>query len=516
MATGTGKTICFSALVCDLFRSGLRTLILAHREELLQQTFDKLTTAAPWITPYAAITQGPRQDRQHPVVIASVQTLAQPHRTERYAPGHFGALIIDEAHHAPAPTYRRIIDALAPPRILGVTASARRGDAVGLDTVFEAVAYRYTLREAIEDGNLVDIRQLLVTTGTDLDSVTARRGDFNAQDLAKAVDTPERNRLVAETWITHGQGRKAIAFCTDVAHAENLAKAFQSFGVPAGWAYGDLAKNERRQVLADYRAGRLRVLCNCAILTEGFDDPPTSCVLMCRPTASLSLYEQMVGRGTRLHPGKADLLVIDYVDNCTKHRLAQAPDILGLPLDALGNEQTATEARKQWQDQAAKRQGREQAAEAAYLAQPLEYRLAQVDPWDPASVIHLGDYTPAAAPSKIDKAATDRQLAQLRLRGLPEPVLVTLTLGEASHLIEQIARFEQWTPSPRGSAQHLRRQINRYVGRAEAVYGLPEGTINRQALANFGTPRRAMTEEQLTKALAWTKARYPLPEELSP
>ena len=160
MATGTGKTITFAAVICDLFRQGQRVLVLAHREELLEQTADKLQQAAPWITPYVAITQGSRQDRAHPVVIASVQTLAQPHRIERYEPGYFGAVIIDEAHHAPAPTYRNLLQHLKPPKVLGVTASCRRGDAIGLDTAFETVAYSYPLRRAIDDGYLVDIRQL--------------------------------------------------------------------------------------------------------------------------------------------------------------------------------------------------------------------------------------------------------------------------------------------------------------------------------------------------------------------
>jgi superfamily II DNA or RNA helicase len=514
MATGTGKTITFAAVICDLFRQGERVLVLAHREELLEQTADKLQLAAPWISPYVAITQGARQDRAHPVVIASVQTIAKPHRLERYEPGYFGAVIIDEAHHATAPTYRQIIQKLAPPRVLGVTASARRGDAIGLDTVFEAVAYSYPLRRAVDDGYLADIRQLLVQTNADLDDVPLRERDLVAKELAKRIDTPERNRLVAESWMRHGEHRKAIAFCVDVAHAQHLAQAFQDFGVEAGWAYGDLGRRERKKVLQDFQAGRLRVLCNCALYTEGFDDPPTACVLMCRPTASISLYEQMVGRGTRLHPGKADLLVIDYVDNCLRHKLVQVHDILGLPLEAMERGERSTEARQNWQAEQEAREERRQELISAYKAKPLQYRLIGLDPWDPGSVISLVDYVPGRQ-GPIDKAATERQREQLRFRGLEEHVIRSLTRDEASHLISQVAELEDWQDRPRRTERRLRAEINRYVGRAEVVYQLPDGTINRKAYAQFGKPRRYMNEGELAAAMAWIRERYPLPEEVA-
>lgn len=333
MATGLGKTVVFASLPGALGLPG-RWLVLAHRSELLDQAASKLRAVNPEL--HVEVEQAHRRAGSADVVVASVQTL-QGRRLERLDPEEFAAVIVDEAHHATAPSYRKIlrhfgVDAPGGARpLIGVTATPRRGDGVGLGAVFDSVSYEMGLRDGIEQEWLAPLSGWRIETGESLASVSWRAGDFVAGQLAGAVDTDARNQLVVREYQDKATGRRALAFCASVAHAERMAEAFVDRGVSAACISGETPADARAGILQSFAAGKLQVIANCGVLTEGFDDPGVSCILMARPTGSSLLYQQIVGRGTRRAPGKEDCLVLDFVDNSSKHGLASLAGLLDLP-----------------------------------------------------------------------------------------------------------------------------------------------------------------------------------------
>jgi len=353
--------VCFAHLPAELGLPG-RWLVLAHREELLDQAAAKFRAAAPELS--VGVEQADRRAGDARVVIASVATL-QRSRLVALDPDDFAGVIVDEAHHAVAPSYLAIFDHLGlleegcPRPLVGFTATPKRGDEVGLSEVFEAIAYEAGLREMIEAGYLAPLAGLRIGTECDLSGVHLRAGDFVAAELEAAVDTDARNALVVRAFREHAPSRRALAFCVGVAHAERLAETFRTAGIPAATVHGETAKDERRAILARFAAGELRVVSNCGVLTEGFDDPGVDAILMARPTKSSLLYTQIIGRGTRPAEGKPDCLVIDFVDNSTRHTVNTVASLFGLPpdLDLAGRSAVAvkeqlelTEERYPWID----------------------------------------------------------------------------------------------------------------------------------------------------------------------
>lgn len=327
--TGTGKTITFSELVR---RWRLPTLILAHREELLTQARDKLQLLWPEVD--VGIVGGGYDESGHQVTIASVQAVSRPKRLAYLARAGIGLMVIDEAHHSPAATYRRVIEACHAGEpggafLLGVTATPDRTDGKMLDALYGEPAFVVSLPAMVRDGYLCDLRGLQVRTETDLDAVKTRMGDFAEDQLAAAVNTQLRNEQIVEAYHLHAPDRLALAFAASVKHAYDLAESFREQGVSAVALDGETPRDLRQQILSDYAAGRVRVVCNVGVLTEGFDAPETACVILARPTQSRSLYVQMVGRGTRQAPGKRDCLVLDIADNTTRHSLISLPTLIG-------------------------------------------------------------------------------------------------------------------------------------------------------------------------------------------
>ncbi|MBC7106262.1 MAG: restriction endonuclease subunit R, partial [Firmicutes bacterium] len=228
-------------------------------------------------------------------------------------------------HHAVARTYVFVLERLGfmsgdPDKLLlGVTATPVRGDKVGLGAVFQKIVYQRSLLWMVRAGYLVDFRGLVVDTGVDLGDVRVVAGDFADADLEGVLNTEDRNGLIARAYLDHTAGRRAVAFTAGVQHALDLAATFRAAGVTAEAVSGETPEEERRKLLSAFRAGDVRVLCNCNLLTEGWDEPSLDCILMARPTKSKALYLQMLGRGARPYPGKQDCLVIDFVDNTGRH-----------------------------------------------------------------------------------------------------------------------------------------------------------------------------------------------------
>jgi superfamily II DNA or RNA helicase len=357
LPTGCGKTVVFATAIDRLGGRG-RALVIAHREELIAQAAQKIHAvtgvspqiemAAHWATPeWLDWDHAPTR-----VIVSSVQTLSTG-RMKRFASG-FDLLVIDEAHHAPAESYRRVIEhfrAINPEmRVLGVTATPDRADELALGSVFETVAHSYDIADAVTDGWLTPIRQTSVNVaGLDYSSVRTTAGDLNGADLSKILNEEKTLHQIAHPTIEVARGRRAIVFCASVEQATRIGEIINRWkGGSAAMVSGETPKLERQAILSRFARGQTQFLCNCGVLTEGFDDPGVEVVVLARPTKSRALFAQMVGRGTRPLPGIVDgpetaaarvaaiaasakpcCEVIDFVGNTGRHRLISVSDILG-------------------------------------------------------------------------------------------------------------------------------------------------------------------------------------------
>lgn len=377
LPTGTGKTVIFSA-IADRTRNGTvdaglrqalttpadravprpgKVLILAHREELIDQAVEKLHAWTPLRigVEMAERTVMPMERAGLDVVVASVQTLVR--RLDRYGPEEFELVVIDESHHALATTYRKILDYFAPALKLGVTATPDRLDGQGLKSVFDCAPFVYELRDAIEDRWLVPLTQKAVyVRGLRLDKVRTTAGDLNEGDLAQALSDAGALHGMAKPITEIAERRKALVFATTVEHAHLLAGAIGEYvGKDRVESLdGTAAKDRRHGVLQAYRRGDFQFLVNCLLYTEGFDEPSVELVAVGRPTKSRALYAQMIGRGTRLwcprgcpsfcdHPeAKRSLTVLDFKGNAGKHVLVNAFDVL----DGAGDERIRERAQR--------------------------------------------------------------------------------------------------------------------------------------------------------------------------
>ena len=351
LPTGAGKTVIFSRLARMARR---QVLVLAHREELLEQAREKLVAATGGEV-QVAVEQGTRRaPADAKILVCSIRSLHEE-RLGRVMQGRdIGLVIYDECHHAAAEDNRRVLRQLGafeddwPGTLLGFTATTARGDGKGLDGVFEKIVYTRTLPEMIDDGYLVPLRGFRIATRADLTRLTRSGGDYREDELEEAVDIEERNALVARSIQELARDRRTIVFCVTVRHAKNLRRALSAVGVPAGIVHGAMPPDLRAQALAAFREGRAQALTNVAVLTEGFDDPAVSCVAMARPTRSEGLYAQCVGRGTRLAPGKKDCLILDFVDLGALD-LCTLPSLFGSPRNIDLEGEDAREGQCLWQ-----------------------------------------------------------------------------------------------------------------------------------------------------------------------
>ncbi|MCA9565595.1 MAG: DEAD/DEAH box helicase, partial [Myxococcales bacterium] len=333
LPTGAGKTVIFSELARMARR---RVLVLAHRQELLEQAKDKIGRAIGDPSSVATEQGDLRAAEGAKVVVASIRSLSDERISRLMADEAFGLIVYDECHHAPAEDNKRVLASLGAldedwdGTLLGFTATTVRGDGAGLNQVFEEIVFSLGVREMVEAGYLVPLRGYRIATAADLRGVTARAGDFAPEELAEAVDLETRNALVARSIQELARDPRTIAFCVTVNHARNLARALNAIGVRTGVVHGAQDMATRRRTLEEFRRGLLSAVTNVGVLTEGFDDPGVSCIAMARPTRSSGLYAQCVGRGTRLAPRKSDCLVLDFAD-LSEVSLVTLPTLAGLP-----------------------------------------------------------------------------------------------------------------------------------------------------------------------------------------
>lgn len=366
LPTGLGKTVLFADVIRKMHERGARAMVLAHREELITQAADKIRRVTGLV---AQIEMGDYHvsgmfGEMPPVVVSTVQTHCAggdgAGRMSKFDPQDFGLLVIDEAHHATAGTYRRCIDWYrqnAECKVLGVTATPDRADEAALGQVFESVAYEYGVLDAINNGWLVPIEQQMVTVGTlDFSGVKTTAGDLNQGDLADVMEDERNLQGVAAPTVEICGERRAIVFAASVEQAERLCEIINRYRPDkARWICGKTDKEDRRKILADFKAGRVQFVVNVGVLTEGFDDAGVEVVVMARPTKSRALYAQMAGRGTRpaediagklgdiptaaercsmiRKSRKPSCLIVDFVGNAGRHKLCTSADILGGDID---------------------------------------------------------------------------------------------------------------------------------------------------------------------------------------
>jgi superfamily II DNA or RNA helicase len=336
LPTGAGKTVVFSHVI-DRWRlrnHGRRALVVAHRTELIEQAAAKLRSVMP--DTRIGIVKANRNDTLYPVVVASVQTLAQERRRRQLL--DVGLVVIDEAHHGAARTYVDVLthygalgqqdgqDAVA----LGVTATMVRGDDKALGEIWQDVVYSRSIAEMISGGWLVRPRGLFVRVDDlDLGGVRKSRGDYSEAALGAALEDSLAPEAVAKAMVEHGGDRPTLLFAPLVRTAELFRDALRDAGFTAEMLSGETPADERARVLEAFRRREVQILCNAMLFTEGTDLPLVSCIVIARPTLNPGLYVQMVGRGLRPDIGKDDALVLDVVGASRKHRLAAPVDLFG-------------------------------------------------------------------------------------------------------------------------------------------------------------------------------------------
>lgn len=327
LPTGGGKTIIFSEVIRR--RQDKPVLILAHRDELLEQAGDKLAEVAPELAMSTGLVKAGSNEVGAPVVIASIQTLARQSRLEQLPP-HFGTVIVDEAHHAVADSYQRVLDWVEAELTLLVTATPSRPDGKSLESIADEMVFARSLGWMIEQGYLCPPRGKRITVDVDLDSVKKSHGDFQADALADALEAADTPAEVLASYIEHGEDRKTIVFAANVAMAHHMAEVFRGAGYAAEAVDGTTPRDERKAILRRFHDDETKILCNVGVLTEGFDEPSVSCIILAAPTKSEVKYTQIIGRGLRLYPGKTDCLVLDVAGASDDASIQSLPALFGL------------------------------------------------------------------------------------------------------------------------------------------------------------------------------------------
>lgn len=332
LPTGAGKTVIFSQLPI-IKPDTLPMLVLAHRSELLEQAKSKILESNPNLT--VEIEQAERKAGKVDVVVASVATLGRNNtpRIEEYPKNYFKSIVIDEAHHAAAPSYRRIIDFFSPDFLLGVTATPQRSDSTRLIDVFDEIVYYRTIQDLIQEGWLSPLVGYRVKTSTDISEVEIQNGEYSQSQLEEKIDNPERNAHVVAAYRNLAMDKKTLIYASGVRHAQNLAVSFRQASVETAVIVGTTPREEREKILAQFATGQISVIVNVGVLTEGFDEPSLEAIIIAKPTRSTLLYTQIVGRGTRLFKGKEHCIIIDIADTTKGKKPIGLPTLLGMPPD---------------------------------------------------------------------------------------------------------------------------------------------------------------------------------------
>ncbi|MCD8308795.1 MAG: DEAD/DEAH box helicase [Clostridia bacterium] len=323
LPTGTGKTVIFAEILKGAVNDGKKALVLAHRDILLEQAADKIKSVTG-LDCALEKAQSHSAGTLLPITLGSVQTLSSQKRLSEHEPKEYDVIVVDEAHHAASPSYRRVLDYFATANLLGVTATPDRGDKLSLGEVFDTVAFEYPLPTAIREGYLSPISVRAVPLDIDFSHVGVQAGDFKADDIGKALE-PYLWQIAREM-TKYCKDRRTVVFLPLIAISQKFRDILCEVGLPAVEVNG--TTENRDEILSDFESGKYRVLCNSMLLTEGWDCPSVDCVVVLRPTKVRSLYAQMIGRGTRLCKGKKNLLVLDFLWHTGRHELVHPANLV--------------------------------------------------------------------------------------------------------------------------------------------------------------------------------------------
>lgn len=441
LPTGCGKTVVFSSVTEEQVGKGHRVLIMAHRGELLEQAAEKLKQASGLDTVLEK-AESSSLGSFIPVTVGSVQSLCQMSRLSRFPHDYYQDIIVDEAHHCLSDSYRRVLDHFPEANVLGVTATPDRGDMKNLGEFFDSRAYEYSMSAAIKDGYLCPIKAQMIPLELDITSVKMSSGDFAAGEIGSALE-PYLHQI-ADEMVHYCEGRKTVVFLPLIATSQRFCRMLNDRGLRAAEVNGN--SEDRSEILADFEAGKYDVLCNSMLLTEGWDCPAVDCIVVLRPTKVRSLYQQMVGRGMRLSPGKDHLLLLDFLWMTERHDLcrpsaliskdAKIAEMIDEKIKSGDEEIDLIEAEEQAEvdvlaqrEEALARELAEMRSRKRKLVDPLQYALS-------IAAEDLANYTPTfvwemAPPS-------EKQLAFLEGRGIFADGVQNA--GMASLLIDRLKR----------------------------------------------------------------------------
>lgn len=444
LPTGCGKTIVFAKVSEDCVRQGDRVLILAHRGELLDQAADKIAKATGL---HCSMEKAENSclGSWFRITVGSVQTLMREKRLNNFPTDYFDTIIIDEAHHCLSESYQKVLKHFSEARVLGVTATPDRGDMRNLGQYFESLAYEYTLPKAIKSGYLSPIKALTIPLNLDLTGVSVQAGDFKVSDIGTALD-PYLHQI-ADEMINYCMDRKTVVFLPLVKTSQKFCQILNEKGFRAAEVNG--SSEDRAEVLSNFENDKYNVLCNSMLLTEGWDCPSVDCVIVLRPTKVRSLYSQMVGRGTRLHPGKDHLLLLDFLWHTERHELCHPASLIcqdeevakkmtenieaaGCPVDIEEAERTAAEDVVAQREEALAKQLAEMRKRKKKLVDPLQFEMS-------IQAEDLSGYVPAFGWEM--GPATEQQKATLEKLGiLPDEID---NAGKAAKILDRLDKRRQ-------------------------------------------------------------------------
>lgn len=442
LPTGCGKTIVFAKVAEECVRRGKRVLIMAHRGELLEQASDKIykTTGLRCAVEKAEETCLGSWFR---ITVGSVQSLQRDKRLSRFPDDYFDAIIIDEAHHCISDGYQKVLKYFSDAKVLGVTATPDRGDMQNLGQYFETLAYEYTLPKAIREGYLSPIKALTIPLKLDLSGVGIQAGDFKSGEIATALD-PYLEQIASEME-KYCKDRKTVVFLPLIKTSQKFRDILNTHGFQAAEVNGN--SDDRAEVLEAFDRGDYNVLCNSMLLTEGWDCPSVDCIIVLRPTKVRSLYSQMVGRGTRLYPGKTHLLLLDFLWHTERHELCHPANLIcdnkevaqkmtenmeevaGCPVDIEDAEKQASEDVVAQREEALAKKLSEMKRRKQRLVDPLQFEMS-------IQAEDLSGYVPAFGWEM--SPPTDKQKATLEKMGImPDEIE---NQGKAAKLLERLNR----------------------------------------------------------------------------
>jgi len=484
--TGTGKTIVFSSISEEMVRRGGRVLILAHRNELIEQAIDKMMQATGLACSVEKAEQSCLGQWQR-ITVGSIQSLTRPDRLARFSQDYFSTIIVDEAHHVLADTYQRVLEHFCRANVLGVTATPDRGDKQDLGRYFGSLAYEYSLAQAVREGYLCPIRAATIPLELDISGVKQQSGDFQLAGLGAALE-PYLEQI-ADKFVQH-KDRKIVAFLPLIATSLKFTRLLKERGLDAREVNGE--SPDRAEILADFDAGPPAILCNAMLLTEGWDCPTVDCICVLRPTKIRSLYAQMVGRGTRIWPGKANLLILDFLWHTSRHNLCHPASIVseteeaaekmtaalvdGEERDLFGLQDEVTRSVLAEREAALARMLKSQRRKKAKLVDLLQYEMS-------IQAEDLVDYEPSfgwemAPPS-------DRQIAAIENAGIDPGVIGCA--GKASRLLTKLASRRAAGLATPKQIRLLERKGFRHVG--QWTFASATQMITRIAANNWLVPR---------------------------